>query len=1057
MENSKNKTVVIACDHAGFELKDTVIGAAQDMAWDVIDVGTYSNQSADFPDFAQLGAEKILKGEADRGIFLCGSGVGVCVAANKIPGIYACVCHDTYSAHQGVEHDAMNVLCFGSRIIGPELAKELVKAYLTAEFNNAPNQVRRFDKIKRIEAGDLYLADKLKNLESAGQTLYARFDKNTPVNHIAVQQQIDDDHVRGIIVTAKAVCNCIKANNAFSNQSVPMYMSQWCCNQVYKYSVAGEIRDIANRLKPVYNETGGVDGFALVEHSCPSFTEENELAESVRGFWKSVNRPNLMIGLPAIEPALNVAKQLICEGINIFFTAVTSEKSFRAAYDTVLNALETRVGEGKPIDTAASCIVIEPDKIDEACGIAFSDNSPGLRFAHRLVALAEKIATSERVTKLRTENGKTPRLLWLTDRETGIQYQNRLIARDTITAMTPCQITTFRETGELRVLAPDKNAVQTGATPESTYLPQPISQKLQEAKVELMIKAFEAMQNGINQQSASVEKALDPLVEPILANFKKIDEESVISRMFAKDPTVWTFDTQAYPEIRNRLGWLDIYKGIEKSGEDYKAIRAGLKKDGIKKVLLIGMGGSSLAPEVLSLTFPEADGLDLQIIDSTDPGQVLVAEDNNPLAETVYIVASKSGGTAEIRALMDYFYAKAKDALGDDAGKHFIAITDPGTLLERTATELKFRHIVLSDPSIGGRFSVLSPFGIVPAVLIGLDPAAIYEKVSDMAKICAPSSPIGANEGAALGVYMGTATLNKRDKITILTDSQFTSFGSWLEQLIAESSGKIGRGIVPIDIEPELPANAYAADRAFVYVNYSGEKEAFVEELIAAGQPVLTIKLNDKMDIFREFYRWEIAISVACALINVNAFDQPNVQDSKTRTIAKVNDYKKNGKLDELETVWSAEGVEAYFNFESPALSAAKTVKEFVAEFVKLAKSGEDYIAINAYIPRNDETQDTLQTFRKNILETTNCATTLGFGPRFQHSTGQLHKGGANNGVFIQIVADSPRDAEIPGEGMSFAIFERAQALGDFDALLAMERRAVRLNLGKAPLSILID
>ena len=242
---------------------------------------------------------------------------------------------------------------------------------------------------------------------------------------------------------------------------------------------------------------------------------------------------------------------------------------------------------------------------------------------------------------------------------------------------------------------------------------------------------------------------------------------------------------------------------------------------------------------------------------------------------------------------------------------------------------------------------------------------------------------------------------------------------------------------------------------SFVYVDFAGEKTRFVEALIAAGQPVLTIRLNDPYDIFREFYRWELAVSVACAILGVNAFDQPNVQDSKTRTVAKVNDFKKNGKLDELGAVWRGEGVEAYFNFENPEMKAAKTVHEFIAAALKLAKAGEDYVAINAYIPRCDETLAQLQAFREKILKTTNCATTLGFGPRFQHSTGQLHKGGANNGVFLQLVADAPRDAEIPGEGMSFATFERAQALGDFEALLAMDRRAIRLNLGKAPLTIL--
>lgn len=1050
-----SKTVVIACDHAGFELKAAVVQAAESMGWTILDVGTYSTASADFPDFAQLGAEKILRGEADLGIFMCGSGVGVSLAAAKIPGIYACVCHDIYSAHQGVEHDGMNVLCLGSRVIGSELAKELVRAFLSAKFNNAPNQIRRLNKIKQIEAGDMYLSDRIKNLKNAGQSLYLRFSRLREIDFNTLQQQVADNRLSGIVLDPCVLCGTASCRRTLDNRAVPLRMNQWGVTRMYHNAAAALCRKVTQSLKPIYTETNGENGYLVVQPVFESFSAEYKIAEEIRAFWKLVNRPNLIIALPVGVLSPSVFGELLSEGVNLGFSSVTSESRIREIAETYLAALESRAAEGKTMGTLCCMAAVEADILDNTLEAEkLNDIFPML--TSQIANCVSSYNQSERMKKLMDAGAKPLRILWMTESGEGIRYQNQLIVRDTISAMTAAQIEEFRKDGRLTPPSALPNASAADMTEETRNQLEKISQQIEEAKVQMMIQAYQNMQKGIETAASAVEKGLGVLIAPIEANFKKLEEESMITRMFAKDPTVWTFDTADYTEIRNRLGWLDIYQTIDKTGPEYKAILGQLKADGIRKVLLIGMGGSSLAPEVLSRVFPEADGLKLEIIDSTDPGQVLQADADHPLAETVYIVASKSGGTAEIRAMMDYFYAKAKSALGDAAGKHFIAITDPGTLLERTAKELKFRNVIISDPSIGGRFSVLSPFGIVPAALIGLDTAKIAAKVTEIATICAPSAPTGANEGAALGVYLATAAQNGRDKITILTDHEFDSFGSWLEQLIAESSGKLGRGIVPIDIEPELAPADYAKDRAFVYVNFSGEKQPFVDALIEAGQPVLTIKLTDKYDLFREFYRWEIAVSVACALINVNAFDQPNVQDSKTRTIAKVNDFKKNGKLDELSVSWRGEGVEAYFNFDNEEMKTAKTVKEFIAAYLKLAKSGEDYVAINAYIPRNDETLRTLQSFRTSILKATNCATTLGFGPRFQHSTGQLHKGGANNGVFIQLVADAPKDTEIPGEGMSFATFERAQALGDFDALLAVDRRAIRLNLGSAPLSILV-
>ena len=1076
-----NKTVVIASDHAGFELKQNIIETVEEAGCKVIDVGAFSKESSDFPDFVQLGAEKIKSGKADAGIFLCGSGVGVCIAANKIPGIYASVCHDTYSAHQGVEHDGMNVLCLGARIIGPELANELVKAFLGAAFNNKPNQIRRFNKIKQIEAGDLYLINRIEALRDIGQSVWLDQANRCQLKNGELVKMIEKGQVSGLIMNSGNMCSAILNSDDYASALVPMMLAGWNCRKIFDKLLVDDVRSAAGIFKDLYISSGGKEGYVTLTLDPElSHNIEKTVSETKR-IWTAVNRPNILIGIPATEEGLEAAKQLVTEGININFTMIVSEKSYSGAVDAYLSGLETRLKEGKPIDkiySTASVDVAEIDHIvnkflDQAVDPVDPDKSTATRglkmkaaliICRRIFNLFLETNQSGRMQNLIAEGAEIQHLLWssLCHKEPSFKdtyYTDSLIAENTILSVHPKLMDAVIDHGQiipsLRVPHEEDNQIIEEFEKLGIHF-ESLTERVQEEIMESYKSAFESMLKELDKKSDRVKKSLGCLYTPVFENFKKLEEDSIIQRIFAKDPTVWTFDTQAYPEIRNRLGWLDAHQNIAKSIDEYKSIAAGLKKDGIHKILLMGMGGSSLAPEVMALTFKNNDGMALEIIDSTDPVQVLAADASHPPKETVYIVSSKSGGTAEVQAFLDYFFERAKTELADQAGSHFIAITDPGTQLERKAKEMGFRNIILADPSIGGRFSALSAFGVFPAVLMGINPETIIEQATRMAKICAPSNSVGCNEGAALGVYMGTAALNGRDKFTILTDPEFSAFGSWLEQLIAESTGKMGKGIVPIDIEPKLAPSEYAEDRAFVYVETSGTQTDFVNELIAAGQPVLTIKLNDLNELFAEFYRWEIAVAVACSLLGVNAFDQPNVQDSKNRTVAKITEYKEKGQLTDFPACWEKDGLSVYFNTDIPDLKQADDIKHLIKAFIRQAIKGKDYIAINAYLPRNEKMAADLQNVRAWILKETQCATTLGFGPRFQHSTGQLHKGGANNGLFIQLIADAPQDIEIPNEGITFSILEKAQALGDFEALLAKERRAIRINLGSKAVTDLL-
>ena len=517
------------------------------------------------------------------------------------------------------------------------------------------------------------------------------------------------------------------------------------------------------------------------------------------------------------------------------------------------------------------------------------------------------------------------------------------------------------------------------------------------------------------------------LLDPVNQRIASLNADSVSARLLINDPTLWTDDPAGQEEIKIRLGWLKLPETSRELAQEAMKFAIETKDAGIKKILLLGMGGSSLGPEVMSLTF-NLKSSTFAILDSTDPAQVAETRKNFPPDETLYIVASKSGGTAETMSAYHYFWQES----GED-GSHFVAITDPGSNLEKMAIERKFRKIFRADSTVGGRYSALTAFGLVPAALMGIDTNKALNSASKVMN--------NTEDALFLGAVMGEAFLAGRDKLTLITDSVFDSFGSWAEQLIAESTGKEGKGIIPIDGEEHLPENKYGDDRYFIYLRQNGEHDAFIAELQEENQPVLEIPFSTPYALFSEFYRWEYATAIACHILGVNAFDQPNVESAKIEARAQITAYSQKGKLDESEPTWVGADVQIRTNVDIAVSSLNSALESFLA----LGQKG-DYVSIHAYLPRNSQTSAFLQKIRKNIQEKTGLATTLGFGPRFLHSTGQLHKGGANNGIFIQITVDTKNDIKIPTQGMSFGTLERAQVLGDYAALDGAGRRVMRIH-----------
>ncbi len=545
----------------------------------------------------------------------------------------------------------------------------------------------------------------------------------------------------------------------------------------------------------------------------------------------------------------------------------------------------------------------------------------------------------------------------------------------------------------------------------------------------------------------------------VTAEIRSWADDQMIRRLWSKDASVWTNDDEA-----KWLGWLDIV-GEELGGlQKYRDLQADLAAAGFKDVLLMGMGGSSLCPEVLAMTFCKTN---FHILDSTVPAQVKAIEDKLDLTKTLFIVASKSGSTLEPNCFKQYFFEKVANAVGrENAGKQFIAITDPGSKMEQVATDDGFRHIFYGKPQIGGRFSALSAFGMTAAAAMGLDVERFLTNANEMVDACRVED-VSANPGALLGLILGLCHKHGRDKLTIFTSPEIHDLGAWMEQLVAESTGKNGVSIIPVDRETMQPAENYSDDRVFAFLSLKGDAvmdEAYND--LAADHPAIRIELENPDNLGQEFFRWEFATAVAGAVMNLNPFNQPDVEAAKIEARKITDEYEKSGSLPDEKAFFEADGVSLLTSEEyaKKLETVADTAGElslraiFDAHLAHVIEG--DYFAVLGYVQMNSETEDLLQAIREKILARTGVATCLGFGPRFLHSTGQAYKGGANNGVFLQITSDDAFDVTVPGQKYTFGVVKSAQSRGDFQVLLDRGRRALRVHLGadvKSGLKMLSD
>jgi transaldolase / glucose-6-phosphate isomerase len=911
----------------------------------------------------------------------------------------------------------------------------------------------------------------IQKLYSLGQSLWYDNIQRRLLENGELAAMIRRGDIRGVTSNPSIFHNAISKTHDYDPALVPLAWSGWEAEPIFWQLAIEDIRDACDMFSTMYRESEGTDGYVSLEVS-PALAHNTEgtLAQA-RQLWEWVDRPNLMVKIPATPEGIPAVRAAIADGINVNVTLIFSLDRYQAVMQAYLGGLDDRLkagGDVRKIASVASFFVSRMDsKVDamlekigtpqakELCGKA--------AIAYTKLAYDEflKIFRSERFSRFKAAGCSVQRPLWASTSTKNpaypdTMYVDSLIGSGTVNTVPPQTLTAFLDHGKAKAtLTQDLPAAhQVLSSLEALGISMgKVTAELEAEGVKSFSEAFAAMLQAIEERRSKAVAALGPLAAPVKRRVAGLIAEDVPARLWSHDPALWTSDPAGQDEIRKRLGWLDLPRSSRAALKEINDLAKKVRADGLTHLLLLGMGGSSLAPEVFSLISSRlaqtgsSPAMIFSILDSTDPAQVLEAARQFPPEKTLYIVSSKSGGTAEVNAMFNYFWEQT----GGD-GSHFIAITDPGTSLEALANARGFRKTFRADPTVGGRFSALSHFGLVPVVLMGLDADRLLERARWMMHQSAVDVSGARNPGLVLGAVLGQAALDGRDKLTFLADPAVASLGAWLEQLIAESSGKQGRGIIVVDGEPVADPEEYGNDRLFVYLRQDGSLDAAVEKIQGPGQPVLVFDVPDFASLGAGFYRWEVATAVACKVLGVNAFDQPDVQDNKTRTINKINAYSQSGKLDEGSPIWSEKGFHAFSNLPQPGNGLRQSLQAFLA--AAGPGQGGNYVAINAYLPRNPVNTAILTDLRLAVRRKTGCATTVGFGPRFLHSTGQLHKGGPDTGLFLQITADPVTDLEIPAQKMSFGILERCQALGDYEALAARGRRILRLHLASPDLLV---
>ncbi len=912
-------------------------------------------------------------------------------------------------------------------------------------------------------------------LRDYGQSVWLDYIRRSLLLSGELRRLIDQDGLRGVTSNPSIFEKAITASSDYANELRALERRGLAPGDVYEQLAVRDIQDAADVLWPVYEQSDGRDGFVSLEVSPYLARDAGKTVAEARRLRALVARENVMIKVPGTSEGVDAVRQLIAEGISVNVTLLFSREAYRAVAQAYIEGLEQFAAAGGDVSRVASVASFFVSRIDSAVDTlltARAKENPAeaqhLRALCGRTAIANaklayqdyrRICAGDRWRALAAGGAQTQRLLWASTSTKNpnyrdVMYVEELIGPDTVNTIPPSTFDAFRDHGRVEAtLETDLDeAQQLFADLERAGIQfAEVTAKLLDEGLQLFSDAFDHLLESLtSRQSEAGERPTigavtyslpSPLEAAVRHNLEQWRKDGNLRRLWSKDASLWTGSDEA-----NWMGWLHITEGQIAHIDRLKMVADECRQAGFRDVVLLGMGGSSLTPEVMRMTFGHPAGWpELHVLDSTDPEQIHGLEQRLDITRTVFIVSSKSGSTLEPNILHAYFFDLVTRTVGaDKAGKHFIAITDPGSKVQRIAESQNFGHVFPGLPSIGGRYSALSNFGLVPAAIMGVDIARFLDRTEHMVHACMPTVPVETNPGAVLGVILGTLAKHGIDKVTVAASPALSDLGAWLEQLLAESTGKQGKGLIPVDRESLGPPAVYGQDRLFVYVSLAGAadpaQDAAVATLEQAGHPVVRITLVDTYDLGQEFFRWEVATAVAGAVIGINPFNQPDVESAKIVTRELAAEYERTGMLPAETPLAEERGVALFGRGVGGSLS------ETLHGFIDQLGTG-DYFALLAFIQMNADNERRLQAIRLMVRDRKQVATCLGFGPRFLHSTGQAYKGGPPSGVFLQITTDHQSDIAVPGKNYTFGIIEQAQALGDFKVLAERGRRVLRAHL----------
>jgi transaldolase/glucose-6-phosphate isomerase len=929
----------------------------------------------------------------------------------------------------------------------------------------------------------------LKELSDAGQSIWLDNIRRSMFKSGELHRLIGLG-LRGMTSNPTIFEKAIGSGNDYDSQLATLTGTAGDPNALFESLAIDDIRHACDEFRPLYESTKGGDGFVSLEVSPLLAADTQGTIDAAARLWKMVDRPNVMIKIPSTPECLAAITATIAAGINVNVTLIFSLETYDAVASAYIAGLEQRAAKDEPIDLVASVASVFVSRIDSAVDKLLEEKiakgepqledllgKTGLANLKLIYARFEKLFESDRFAALAAKGAHVQRPLWASTGTknpaySDLLYVENLVGAHTVNTVPPATLDALLDHGAVRADSVEEDLEGAHATIDALAKAQislfDVTQKLQVDGVKSFSDSYNAMLAAIDTKRTALASGSERVAiglgkteaDPEAA-IERLAQEDFLAKLWKLDPSPWSAEPSHAEVIKHALGWLEFPRIVYENAGDLATFAAGVAKQ-FTHVVVLGMGGSSLAPDTLRVTFGKTPQYpELHVLDSSDPAQVATLEKSLDLSRSLFIVASKSGTTTEPEAFFRYFFDRVAKTVGStNAGDQFIAITDPDTQLGNEAKDTGFLRTFINDPNIGGRYSALSYFGMVPAALAGYDHKTILDRGLGELQANSRTTKVAHAEGVRFGAAIGTLAKTGRDKLTIVCHPQVAAFGAWAEQLIAESTGKSNTGIVPIEGETLGDPSDYGNDRVFVYVGagLTGEPsgngrldaptlESRLHALEHAGHPVIRLCMTDRADIGAQFALWEIATATAGAILGIDAFDQPNVQESKDNTKRLLAEYKERGAFSEPTASQTNEAARIIPLSGSKNAALGTTLRSAVAGILAQVHAG-DYVAFNAYIERNPAHEAKLLALRLKVRDALKVATTVGFGPRFLHSTGQLHKGGPNSGVFFQLTIDTDASSDLPIPGMvSFATLIRAQALGDFESLDKRDRRGARVHI----------